>query len=227
MRKLFAVLVAAAVMVAWAVMPVAAQTPLERGSVGSREVKNQDLKSWDLDRASVGKSEIKEAAVAQHELRVGSVGKSELSGPVKDLIAVDLFLDGVESDGPYPSATQLADSGDDQGANSTQAWTGDNGATLQQSWVRCPDGKVALGGGYGDNDGAGQDGLNVVTSAPVQIDGDGKLSSDGPPPAGAYEPIDGDAAGSYVPNGWLVEGYNHNPSGQIIVRPHVVCAQLP
>lgn len=62
----------------------------------------------------------------------------------------------------------------------------------------CPEGKAAVGGGYSraDESPAAFKGLQVVTSQPVQIvDGD---------PA-AYNPIEGDPDGSFVPNGWLVE----------------------
>ena len=123
-------------------------------------------------------------------------------------------LAGVSTDGPYPGATQL---GNYPGGrlNSTQMWVGDGGATLQQSWVKCGTGKIAIGGGFGDNDGAGQNALNIVTSVPTQIDSHGNI---------AYTPIASDPAGSFVPNGWLVEGYNNNTDGSLIVRPWVVCA---
>jgi hypothetical protein len=35
-----------------------------------------------------------------------------------------------------------------------------------------------------------------------------------------YTPITGDAAGSFVPNGWLIEGSNKG------VRPWVTCTQV-
>lgn len=38
-----------------------------------------------------------------------------------------------------------------------------------------------------------------------------------------YNPIEGDAAGSVKPNAWLVEGFN-NGDTDLIVRPSVVCA---
>lgn len=63
--------------------------------------------------------------------------------------------------------------------------------------------------------------LNIVTFAPAQVR----------PAAGGgfeffYQPIAGDAAGSFVPNAWLVEGFNNNTSGELIVRPHVICAEV-
>lgn len=130
----------------------------------------------------------------------------------------------LESDGPYPGRpddeNNLQNLGTDEseGAQSTDAWVGDSGATLQQSWVMCPRGKTALGGGFGDNDGGGQENLSIVTSAPTQIDPD-TLEP-------IYAPIDDDEAGSFRPNAWLVEGYNTNASGELIVRPHVVCARI-
>jgi hypothetical protein len=79
----------------------------------------------------------------------------------------------------------------------------------------------ALGGGFGDNDGGNQDKLNIVTSSPVQIDPKTLEIT--------YSPIEGDTAGSFVPNGWLVEGFYGGPEvppDGIIVRPWVVCAEV-
>lgn len=123
----------------------------------------------------------------------------------------------VESDGPYPGATDLG-SMDGQGDNSEAKWVGDGGAELQTSWVQCAGAKIAIGGGFSraDEGAAAFKGLQVVTSQPVQI-ADGEI---------VYSPIDGDEAGSYVPNGWLVEGFNNNEGGELIVRPHVVCAKV-
>lgn len=118
----------------------------------------------------------------------------------------------IESDGPYPSATQLQD-----GANSTAKWAGDEGQELHKSWVKCPDGKVAVGGGFSRADEGTEafKGLQIVTSSPAQVEGN-KLS---------YSPIAGDTDGSFKPNAWLVEGFNKNASGELIVRPHVVCGK--
>lgn len=130
-------------------------------------------------------------------------------------------VSGLLADGPYPGATQLSDFPGGR-ANSTLEWVGDSGATLQQSWVRCGTDKVALGGGFSraDEGPVAEHGLQIVTSSPALIDKDGNLLSlTGPVP-------NVDPAGSIVPNGWLVEGYNNNTSGQLIVRPWVICADV-
>lgn len=121
---------------------------------------------------------------------------------------------GLEADGPYPGATNLT-----EGDNSAEKWVGDSGATLQRSWVMCAPGKVALGGGFSraDEGPAAFKGLQIVTSQPIQV-------VDGNPQA--YSPIEGDVDGSFAPNGWLVEGFNNNASGELIVRPHVTCASV-
>jgi len=126
------------------------------------------------------------------------------------------------ADGPYPGATQL--SGYPGGrANSTAEWVGDSGVTLQQSWVRCGPGHVAISGGFSraDEGPVAEHGLQIVTSSPAQIDKDGNVVS---LTGGAGFVPSGDPAGSFVPNGWLVEGYNNNAGGQLIVRPWVICA---
>jgi hypothetical protein len=130
-------------------------------------------------------------------------------------------VSNIQTDGPYPGLTQLSTFPGGR-ANSTLQWVGDSGATLQQSWVRCGTDKVALGGGFSraDEGAAAEHGLQIVTSAPAQIDKDGNVVS----LTGAYTPTPGDPALSFVPNGWLVEGYNNNSSGQLVVRPWVICA---
>jgi hypothetical protein len=121
----------------------------------------------------------------------------------------------LESDSPYPGATQLADNAGN-GANSTAKFVGKS-AELQRAWVQCADGKTAIGGGYqrADEGAAAIKNLQIVTSSPTQIK-DGKE---------VYEPIDGDKAGSVKPNAWLVEGFN-NGDTDLIVRPSVICANV-
>jgi hypothetical protein len=143
----------------------------------------------------------------------GATGARGAAGPKGDTGPPGLI--NLEADGPYPSLTQLANY-PGAGANSTTAWSTDG--TLQQSWVMCAPGKVALGGGFGQDD-VQSDKLVVVTSSPVQIE-NGKTYLDQP---SIYKPID--AHGSFVPNGWLIQGYNH--SGQdLVVRPWVICATV-
>ena len=156
----------------------------------------------------------------------GSAGQSGPQGPKGDTGAAgiqglkgdkgDVGISELETDGPYPGAAIPPLSGD-QGDQSTAKWhaywpTGDH--DLQRSWVQCAPGKVALGGGFGRNDDR-SDEVEIVTSAPAQIE-DGQL---------IYSAIDGDGAGSFVPNAWLVEGYNFADQ-DLIVRPWVICAKV-
>ena len=66
-------------------------------------------------------------------------------------------------------------------------------------------------------------GLQIVSSAPAQIVGGEVVSSTG---GAGFTPTPGDPAFSFKPNGWLVEGYNNNASGELVVRPWVVCAEI-
>jgi hypothetical protein len=174
--------------------------------------------------SKIGSNRIKDDAVRSRHINDGSVFQKDLGAGVVEKLN-EPGVSNFESDGPYPgrpdTQNNLQNLPGNQGAQSVTAWTGDNGVAMQQSWVMCPAGKAALGGGYGDNDGGGQNGLNIVTSAPVQVR---------PTTGGGfeffYQPIADDAAGSFVPNAWLVEGFNHNPGGELIVRPHVICAEL-
>lgn len=140
----------------------------------------------------------------------GEVGPAGPAGPQGTSGVTNL-----ESDGPYPGATDLG-SIPGNGDNSDTMWANDG--TLQQSWVMCAEGKTALGGGFrvaADAGDAAAKAVQVSASEPTQV------------VAGAlvYNPIPGDAAGSLVPNGWLVEGFNTG-TAPVIVRPWVICANV-
>jgi len=126
-------------------------------------------------------------------------------------------LANVETDGPYPGRPDSENNLHGmQGDQSTAMWAADG--TLQTSWVMCAPGKVALGGGFGQDD-VQTTNLRIVTSSPIQI-ANGKTYFDDP---SVYKPIDPE--GSFVPNGWIVQGYNLGTQ-PLIVRPWVVCATV-
>jgi hypothetical protein len=154
-------------------------------------------------------------SVGSDTVRDGTLAEKDLNKSVADKLNSGR-LTGLESDSPYPCATQLGDY-PGNGANSDKKFVGDGGTTLQRAWVQCADGKTAIGGGYqrGDESPAAIKNLQIVTSSPTQIK-DGKE---------VYEPIAGDAAGSLKPNAWLVEGFN-NGDTELVVRPSVVCANI-
>jgi len=156
----------------------------------------------------IGSSDIRDGGVHSVDIHAQAVTNSKLAPGV-----VAKLVHRLEADGPYPGLTQLQ-----QGANSTQLWVGDSGATLQRSWVRCAPGKVAVGGGYGQWDYAPDvvKNLQIVTSVPATIVGRHVVDT----------PIAGDPDSSIRPNGWLVEGFNNNAGTDVSVRPWVVCAVL-
>lgn len=125
----------------------------------------------------------------------------------------------VESDGPYPGSTKLQDH-PGNGANSTAKVPADGKS--YPVWVQCAEGKTALGGGFrlgADQGDAVASKIQVIASEPTQVVKDGdtyKLK---------YTPIEGDAAGSLEPNGWLVEVIN-NGTVDATVRPWVTCAKV-
>lgn len=130
---------------------------------------------------------------------------------------------GINANGPYPGDTNL------QGGprNSDEKWTGDDGAKLHTSWVTCAPGQVATGGGFSTADegdtgpDAPEKGFQVANSSPAQVDQNGKVTTI----AGGYTEIPGDPNGAFKPNGWVVQGWNNNDSGELIVRPFVVCGK--
>ena len=100
------------------------------------------------------------------------------------------------------------------GSGYTNSWVGDGGATLQTAREECPAGQYALGGGFstwgGDKDlgGDNQD-IQITVSAPY-FEGD-------------YIPVDD--AGNFRPTEWVIKGYNHGGTDQI-VRAWVTCANI-
>lgn len=127
-------------------------------------------------------------------------------------------VSGVESDGPYPGVI-----GDDkgtqvEGGNSTELWAGDG--KLHRSWVRCPAGKVALGGGFSpaDQGDAVSKNLQIVASFPTSLNAKGEWDDSAV--------IKGDKDQSIRPNAWEVQGFYNDADAKVgaRVRPFIVCA---
>jgi hypothetical protein len=211
------------------------------------DIKDQSIRARDIAAGGVASSEVRDGSVlgsdvaaggmSGRQLRDGSVALADLSAAVRTELSEHAQdgTDGVaqlESDGPAPSVTQLKDF-PGNGENSTSTWTVGPGANFHTSWVACPAGKAALGGGFSRDTASttASKGLQVVTSAPAQID----TTADDDPTTptdervvsltGGYVAIEGDTARSFVPNGWVVEGFN-NGNTDLIVRPWVVCAAV-
>lgn len=172
------------------------------GLITSADIKDGAVKSVDIADNGVKKVDIADSAV----------GGDQLTDKVNNKLNTGRVV-GLEVDGPYPGVTVLK-----EGDNSTATWVGDSGATLQSSWVMCAPGKVAIGGGFSHADDATSDlaGIQIVTSRPAQYQGGVEV----------FESIEGDVDGSIVANAWLVEGFNNNASGELILRPWVVCATI-
>jgi hypothetical protein len=192
--------------------------------ITGKQIKDGTITADDIKRGSINKSRLAgrlqnaiEGVGAQGRPAVpGAAGvKGDAGGKGDKGDKGDKGVAGLESDGPYPGATDLGTL-PGQGDNSGDMWAA--GGTRQTSWVQCAPGKTALGGGFhlaADAGDAAAKAVQVVVSEPTQIN------------AGAvvYEPIDGDAAGSIKPNGWLVQGFNDG-TGPVVVRPWVVCADV-
>jgi hypothetical protein len=186
--------------------------------IGSDDVKDNSLRSRDVMDGTLRCKDLREqlcsmAKAGGQKGDTGAKGDPGAKGDKGD--KGDPGVTNLEADGPYPGAGDLGDL-PGQGDNSDDLWAHDG--TRQTSWVQCPPGKTALGGGFHQAADAGDDAardVQVVVSEPTQIK------------AGAvtYEPIPGDAAGSVKPNGWLVQGFNEG-AADVVVRPWVVCAEV-
>lgn len=196
--------------------------PLADNSVGERQITNRSITSADMNRALVAvllavpangvadTSKIKDGAVAEPDL--AAAVKTKLNSTTGQVTRV-------EADGPYPGSTKLQDH-PGNGANSTEKVPADG--TSNTVWVMCADGKTALGGGYrvgADQGDAVAAKIQVTASEPTQVVKDGDTYKV------VYTPIEGDAAGSIEPNGWLVEVINTG-TVDATVRPWITCAQV-
>lgn len=192
-------------------------------SISSRHLVDHTIQGHDLSPALVNSLRGKTGATGQQGPK-GDTGAQGVKGERGDKgdrgdrgESGPPGLSNVEADGPYPGRADAENNlHGDQGAQSTAAWA--TGDALQQSWVMCAPGKTAIGGGFGQDD-VQTDKLVIVTSSPVQI-ADGKTYLED---MSIYKPID--AEGSFVPNGWLVQGYNQS-GAPLIVRPWVICADV-
>ncbi|MBO0828175.1 MAG: hypothetical protein J2P24_10390 [Streptosporangiales bacterium] len=157
-------------------------------------------------------------AVTDSKINANGVGYPKLSTYTRGKIEA-AGVKALEADGPYPGSTELQKF-TGNGANSTARVPGDGKSFAV--WVMCADGKTALGGGFrlgADQGDAVAGKIQVTASEPTQIakQPDGSYKQ-------VYQPIKGDAAGSFKPNGWLVEVINSSGT-DANVRPWIVCAK--
>lgn len=167
-----------------------------------------------------GSGAIKDGSIRSRDIHNGSITKDDLDNASERAMR---GFKNLETDGPYPGVPSLdLGSMENQGDNSDSLWAHDG--SRQTSWVECAPGKVALGGGFNLASDAGDVAaktVQVVVSEPTQVEGGKTIYDDG----SIYHPIPGDEAGSFVPNGWLVQGFNTGTT-DVVVRPWVICADI-
>lgn len=218
-RKYLAAIFAALItMTALAVTPGATARPDDRrATIGSEDVFDNSLRGIDIEDGDRGVRgvDVRNESLTDDDILDGSVREAELGLNVQDKLNTDRGVDALESDGPYPGATDLGDL-EGQGDNSDELVPNDGG--IHTVWVQCAPGKVALGGGFtlaADAGASAAAAVHVTESVPTQVENETIV----------YQPIEGDLAGSFVPNGWAVSVINTG-TGPVIVRPHVVCADI-
>jgi hypothetical protein len=149
--------------------------------------------------------------ITSAQIQDGTIHGRDLNPNLKERALSDSAVTDVEADGPYPGETVLQ-----EGSNSTSKVTAGGG--LQTVWVACPEGQVALGGGFtlaADAGKAAAEAVTVQESAPTQVE-NGAI---------VYNPVAGDPDGSFLPNAWSVTAANDGAS-DVVVRPHVICATV-
>jgi hypothetical protein len=173
--------------------------------VTSADIKNETIRALDIAPGAVTRSEV----------RNGTVGVGDLSTYVQRELAQQA-QDGTDGLDGTDGVAAL------ESENTSEVWTIGPAGGFHSAWVACPTGKAALGGGYRPDpqDGPGVKGLQVVSSAPAQIDP--TLEDDPATPADeAVVPIEPGVS----PNGWLVTGFN-NSNTDLTVQPWVICAAV-
>jgi hypothetical protein len=185
--------------------PDATSAPAPGNSVTSASIVNGTILQQDVNAAVIGVFRTPAAnSVSSWNVRDNGIYDQDLHSSAKKG-----RVSAVEADGPYPGETQLGDL-EDQGSNSAERVYGDEGASVQEVWVKCAPGKTALGGGFtlaADASLAAKKQIQVVASEAT----------------GAV--IEGDLAWSLKPTGWKVEVINSGTT-DVIVRPWVICAKV-
>jgi hypothetical protein len=181
------------------------------GTITSADIADQTIQSRDIGAGGVGTSELRSNDIRRHDIKDGSVGPGEiLDGSVR---AADLdpgladSLKGEKGDtgepGPAGPAGEKGEKGD-QGEPGAPGLSGYQLEGPEARWsngpgtvtATCPDGKLALGGGF-TVEGIRGGSAVVNTSQPVY------------------------AAG--VATSWVVEG---TATGEANVKAWVVCAAV-
>ena len=185
--------------------------------ISSNDIKDETIKSEDIKDNGVKARDLADGLLAK--VTDGAVGATGPAG--KD------GLDGAQGPKGDPGAPgQAGKDGKDgkdgvtnliTGAGYTDVWeAGSYGESLSE----CPEGQYALGGGYstwggfnGTNDGYDLGGTNL----------DIQVTVNAPYFAGEYVPVDD--AGNFRADQWVVRGFNHGTTDQI-VRAWVNCATV-
>jgi hypothetical protein len=108
------------------------------------------------------------------------------------------------------------------GAGYTHTWAGDNGSELNTIIESCPEGQVALGGGFSMWGGSD---VNAGGTA-YDLGGDNKniqVTVSAPYYEEHYD--ESKYGGNIRPTEWVVKGYNNGDTAQI-VRTWVTCATV-
>jgi hypothetical protein len=194
--------------------------------VTSAAIKNETIQARDIGPGAVTRSEVRD----------GSLGVDDLSAFVQGELA-EQAQDGAEGPagpagqtgpvGPQGPAGADGQDGADgvaalESASSSAIWAIGPAGAFHSSSVACPEGKVALGGGFRPDPqtGSAVKGLQVVSSTPAQID---FTLVDDPETPTDERLVPLEAGGS--PNGWMVTGFN-NGNTDLTVEPWVLCAAV-
>ena len=185
-------------------------TATAAATIGSSEIRNQSIQSWDIAAGGVASSEVRqqslkswdisEGGVGTSEIRDGSVADEDLSSEVRGKLGVP----GYEVDGFYTTAGPSPNAGEPIPA----------GADWEVRTAQCAEGKHAIGGGFSGSGGTAEDAGGPDTTLVA------KASY-----ASGLEPIKDDPEGSVKATSWSVAFANTGDTAQV-GRVWVICASV-
>src|SRR5262245_9515646 len=161
--------------------------------ITSADIKDNTITAADVHTDTIRGNELADGTVRQADLSDRISNKLSAAGGISNVIA---------------------------GAGYTHTWAGDQGAQLNTIIETCPDGQVALGGGYSTWGGSDVN----AGGTPYDLGGDNKavqVTVSAPYYEETYDP--NKYGGNIRPTEWVVKGYNNSGTDQI-VRAWVVCA---
>lgn len=193
-----------------AVVLVGAGGAVAAALVTSADIKDQTIKAVDIGSGGVTSSEVRDATLGGWDLRVDTVDEDRLSAAVRDKLNAPAEPGPQGETGPAGPQGETGPQGDPgvsgyEVVETTASLPGDD--AVHSFTASCPEGKQAIGGGFGAATEANAATTRLVGSSPV------------------VEPVPDDPNGAVTVTGWQVQLINDStPKVAYDVNAWAVCA---